>query len=148
MNKHIKFFKNISDTNKFYVLSFLQVVSIIGYLFLIQGLQKPGGLKEALIFMVTIPAEYFPCLLLGIVSLVLNFILLISLCTRIPLIEELIEDNYYIYDDYEKISKSKVIIDLIIVISLLVLNIIFLKFLFSIIGIFILALIVIVILFK
>ncbi|AKN32393.1 hypothetical protein Ccar_16605 [Clostridium carboxidivorans P7] len=145
MHKFTKYLKNVLNTNIFYILAAFQSISVIGYLLFIKDLPKPGGLWEVLVFMFIKTDKYFLCLFLGIIALIINFILILSLFTRIPIIEELLEDYY---DENIKISKIKFIVNLILGILLLILNIIFLKFLFSIIFILVIVVAVIIIFSK
>lgn len=148
MEKFIKFFKSILNTNIFYILSFFQILAVSSYLVLIQGLQKPGGLAETLVFMLTRPNEYFLSLTLGIISLAINFILIISVCTRISITEALTEDHYDGYYTSLNISTKKFIINFCLLILLSAININFLAFLSSVIGVFVLLLLIVTILFK
>ncbi len=120
----------------FYILAAIQSASLVMYYFASRNLEKPAGIKETFKFLFNNTDEYFMSLLIGTVGIIIFAVIFMSIIADLSIVEDF-TDEYDRYDSsyYNKIEIRQKLINIIICIGLFILDIIFLKYLLSLIGV-------------
>ncbi|NFR85689.1 hypothetical protein FDE85_02595 [Clostridium botulinum] len=145
--------KKIQRNNIYYLIVGAQILCLLSYYYLIDGLAKPAGISEALRFLFFNSAEYAGAIYMGILAWIINITLITSVVVEIPFIKDFINDyiNYYSFRynyEEENIEKNKFIINLFLMLILLICNAVFLTYLFLLIFVIVLIILAIIFLFK
>lgn len=132
MTKIINNLRNIHRSFWFYVLAAIQGIGLIVYYFASKNLEKPAGIKEAFKFLFNNADQYFISIFIGIISIIIFVIILMSIISDFSIIE--IFTDEYDGSCYDEIEIRQKLINAIICICLFILNVIFLKYLLSLIS--------------
>ncbi|EKO1912191.1 hypothetical protein PZQ55_001229 [Clostridium botulinum] len=127
MRKFLNSMRKLQRNNMIYVILGLQVISIVAYIFASKGLEKPAGTLEVIKFLLFSPDKYLISISLGLISWALFAIIIISIITEIPIVRENLDNNYYNDYYFEDIPTWKIITGIVLAITSLILNILFLK---------------------
>lgn len=139
MRKIFKKIKELQRNNLYYVFFGAQILCIIVYMVSIKGLEKPAGLIEAIKFSFVSPANYLASITAGILAWFLFSVLLTSNFMEIPIIKDLLEYDDYngcygSYGTYEDVPTGKMVLNITLCIIAFILNIVFLSYLLSLLG--------------
>lgn len=130
MKRIIDWLRKIRYNGLFYIFAVVQIILFILYIYMSDGLEKPAGFFEAIRFLINAPLEYISCILIGIVCWIISTILISSVILEIPIIKELVYDEYSYYENIdEEVNKKIYILNIVIAIVLFIANFICLKFL-------------------
>ncbi len=138
MKKLIYVLRKSQRNNMYYAIFIAQILFIVAYIFASKNLVKPAGAVQAFYFLFKYPGEYFLSVLFGIVAWIICCCIILSVLREVPIVKELTDEDdgrvYYDYRRYEyldDIPRNKYIIYIIISLVSLIINFVFVKYLFS-----------------